>query len=80
MGTLEILEDFRKKKLEGLLGFLMVKKGLCTCFRYFQIKGKNPSNPQVYSPADRQHYTVALKTSTQVKGKVELYLPLTTTS
>lgn len=38
------------------------------------MKGKNPSNPQVYSLEDRQHDTITLKTLAQVKREVELYL------
>ena len=63
--TWEILEDFSKKKQEWLSGILIVKKGLCACFCYFQIKGKNPQNPSLFSSgqAALRVYTEDLRSS-----------------
>lgn len=51
MGTLEILEDLKKKKkLEWLLGFLMMKKkGFALASDIFRSKGKPLKPPSPFS-------------------------------
>lgn len=50
MRTLEILEDFRKKKLEWLLDFLMVKKRALCLLQIFSDQREKPlKTPSLFS-------------------------------
>lgn len=76
MGTWEILEDFSKKKQEWLLSSHSEKKGVLLASAIFRWREKFLKTPAC-SVAARQHCVLTLKTSAQMKGKVEPYLTKT---
>lgn len=73
MEILEILDFSKKMKSKCWVNFLLIiKKGLCACFFYFPIKGKNPQNPSLVSSgqAALHAYTEDLSSSERQGGTI----------